>query len=148
LYRGAENEAAPAEAAEPQAPHEATTTDAWGSADAAGSDAHDGQPQPAFDDSTAAEPEPIRPRADPPAYSEWAGVGSGGRDDSDYNLEAFVSAETTLADWLREQLTLAIADPARRMIGQYLVDLVDETGYLTGDLEVAAEKLGTSAAEI
>ena len=67
-------------------------------------------------------------------YSEWAGVGSGGRDDGDYNLEAFVSAETTLADWLREQLALAIADPARRMIGQYLIDLVDEAGYLTGDL--------------
>jgi RNA polymerase sigma-54 factor len=34
------------------------------------------------------------------------------------------------------------------MIGQYLVDLVDETGYLTGDLETAAEKLGTGIAEI
>jgi RNA polymerase sigma-54 factor len=150
LDRGAENEATPAEAeAESQAPHEATKPDAWGDADAAGPDAHDGQPQPAFDDNAADGPEPIRPRTDLPAgYSEWAGVGTGGSDDSDYNLEAFVSAETTLTDWLREQLTLAIAEPARRMIGQYLVDLVDETGYLTGDLETAAEKLGTGIAEI
>ena len=66
----------------------------------------------------------------PAGYSEWAGAGSGGRDDGEYNLEAFVSAETTLADWLREQMTLAIADPVRRMIGQYLIDLVDESGYL------------------
>ena len=29
-------------------------------------------------------------------YSEWASVGSGGRDDAEYNLEAFVSAERTL----------------------------------------------------
>ena len=35
-----------------------------------------------------------------------------------------------------EQLALAITDPARRMIGQYLIDLVDEAGYLTGDLGV------------
>ena len=94
--------------------------------------------------------EPIRPRAaeGPAGYSEWAGVGPGGRDDGDYNLEAFVSAETTLADWLREQLTLAVADPVRRMIGQYLIDLVDEAGYLSGDLTAAAEKLGTSVKEV
>ena len=94
--------------------------------------------------------EPIRPRAaeGPAGYSEWAGVGPGGRDDGDYNLEAFISAETTLADWLREQLTLAVADPVRRMIGQYLIDLVDEAGYLSGDLTAAAEKLGTSVKEV
>src|ERR1700750_2088849 len=34
----------------------------------------------------------------PAAYSEWAGAGVGGRDNSDYNLEAFVSVEATLAD--------------------------------------------------
>ena len=43
--------------------------------------------------------------ADAPATtSEWASVGSGGREDGDYNLEAFVSAEPTLADHLAEQL--------------------------------------------
>ena len=94
--------------------------------------------------------ETSRPRATegPAGYSEWAGVGSGGRDDGEYNLEAFVSAETTLADWLREQLTLAVADPVRRMIGQYLIDLVDEAGYLSGDLDAAAERLGTSVKEV
>jgi RNA polymerase sigma-54 factor len=43
---------------------------------------------------------------------------------------------------------LAITKPAQRMIGQYLIDLVDEAGYISGDLGAAAEKLGTSAAEI
>jgi RNA polymerase sigma-54 factor len=85
---------------------------------------------------------------DVPRYSEWSGVGHGGRDGEDYNLEAFVSAETKLADHLAEQLFLAVADPARRMIGQYLIDLVDESGYLSGDLAVVAEKLGTSGAEV
>ncbi|MGA2894262.1 MAG: RNA polymerase factor sigma-54 [Xanthobacteraceae bacterium] len=103
-----------------------------------------------IDDTSPDDAEPPRPRAadGPAAYSEWAGTGSGGRDDGEYNLEAFVSAETTLADWLREQLTLAIVDPVRRMIGQYLIDLVDEAGYLTGDLADVADKLGTSVAEI
>jgi RNA polymerase sigma-54 factor len=83
----------------------------------------------------------------PTSYSEWTGTG-GGREDGDYNLEAFVSAERTLADHLAEQLALAVSDPARRMIGQYLVDLVDEAGYLAGDLSSVGEKLGAPVAEI
>ncbi|HYA06004.1 MAG TPA: RNA polymerase factor sigma-54 [Xanthobacteraceae bacterium] len=103
-----------------------------------------------LDDTSPDDAEPIRPRtADLPAgYSEWAGIGTGGRDDADYNLEAFVSTKTTLADWLREQLILAVSDPARRMIGEYLIGLVDEAGYLSGDLAAAAEKLGTTVAEV
>ena len=89
-----------------------------------------------------------RAGAEPPAPSEWVGAGAGGRDQGDYNLEAFVSAEMTLADHLAEQLMLAVSDPARRMIGQYLIDLVDEAGYLTGDLETVAEKLGAPLAEV
>jgi RNA polymerase sigma-54 factor len=104
----------------------------------------------ALDDTSPDDSAPGRARSSdaPAGYSEWAGTGSGGRDGEDYNLEAFVSAETTLGDWLREQLTLAITDPIRRMIGQYLIDMVDEAGYLSGDLAVAAEKLGTSITEI
>ena len=54
----------------------------------------------------------------------------------------------TLADHLAEQLALAIADPARRMIGQHLIDLVDEAGYLSGDLAAVAEKLGAPHGEV
>lgn len=82
----------------------------------------------------------------PPSYSEWSGIGTGGADD--YNLEAFVSAETSLAGHLAEQMALAITEPAQRMIGQYLIDMVDEAGYLAGDLESVAEKLGAPLAEV
>ena len=109
-------------------------------------DALDARTDDVFPD--AAEPSPQRAGDGPAAYSEWAAVGAGGRDDGEYNLEAFVPAETTLADWLREQLALAVREPAQRMIGQYLLDLVDEAGYISGDLETAAEKLGTGVKEI
>jgi RNA polymerase sigma-54 factor len=98
------------------------------------------------DDSEAA---PTRAGADSTqSYAEWGSGGSARSDASDYNLEAFVSAETTLADHLAEQLALAISEPARRMIGQYLIDMVDEAGYLAGDLAQVAEKLGAPLAEV
>jgi RNA polymerase sigma-54 factor len=84
----------------------------------------------------------------PMGYSEWAGIGAGGRENGDYNLEAFVSVETTLADHLAEQLALTVTNPARRMIGQYLIDLVDEAGYLNGDVALVAEKLGAPVGEV
>jgi RNA polymerase sigma-54 factor len=87
------------------------------------------------------------PEVPPPAYSEWSGSGASGGEDG-YNLEAFVSAETTLADHLAEQMALAISDPAGRMIGRYLIDMVDEAGYLTGDLDTVAEKLGAPVADV
>jgi RNA polymerase sigma-54 factor len=81
----------------------------------------------------------------PPAYSEWTGGSAAG---DDYNPEAFVSAETTLGDHLAAQLALAFSDPVRRMIGQYLIDMVDEAGYLAGDIAAVADKLGAPPAEI
>jgi RNA polymerase sigma-54 factor len=151
LDSGVENEA-PAVPDGAQSPEEPLANgEAWnGGQSDTGGDRDEERPQAPLDDGSADDAEPIRPRTSelPGGYSEWAGVGSGGRDDGDYNLESFVSAETTLGDWLREQLTLAVTDPVRRMIGQYLIDLVDESGYLSGDLEAAAERLGTSKAEI
>lgn len=83
-----------------------------------------------------------------PGYSEWSSTGSGGRDHDDYNLESFVSAETSLAEHLSRQLNLAIEDPIQRMIGQHLVDSVDEAGYLRSDLASIAEKLGAPEKDI
>jgi RNA polymerase sigma-54 factor len=153
LDRSAETEpAAPGEAAEGQTPERPSTDgEAWnGTGTEASANAAETHGDGGADDTQPEDAEPGRPRTSelPAGYSEWAGVGSGGRDDGDYNLEAFVSAETTLADWLREQLVLAVADAPRRMIGQYLIDLVDEAGYLSADFAAIAEKLGTGVKEI
>ncbi|MGB3448791.1 MAG: RNA polymerase factor sigma-54 [Xanthobacteraceae bacterium] len=83
--------------------------------------------------------------AAPTAYTEWGG---GASNDDDYNLEAFVAAETTLAEHLAEQLSVALPQPSQRMIGRYLIDLVDEAGYLPPDLGNASERLGATQAQV
>src|SRR5437773_7678378 len=65
--------------------------------------------------------------AAPTPYTEWGG---GASNDEDYNLEAFVAAEVTLSDHLAEQMAVAISAPAQRMIAKYLIDLVDDAGYV------------------
>jgi RNA polymerase sigma-54 factor len=60
----------------------------------------------------------------------------------DYNLEAFVAGEKTLADHLSDQLGLAVTDPMKRLIGLALINEIDETGYLRADLAGFAERLG------
>ncbi len=153
LDRSTEGEPAPGEPGGPPSPGDqpAANGEALSShgSETTGSTGEDRRESP-LDDTSPDDNESIRPRSSemPAGYSEWAGAGSGGRDTGDYNLEAFVSSETTLADWLREQMALAIADPVRRMIGGYLIDLVDESGYLSGELAAAAEKLGTSTTEV
>ena len=152
LDRSVENEPAAAASDEPRRPEPPSADgEAWtASGREASADAIDARADPGSDDAPPDDAEAVRPRTSelPAGYSEWAGIGSGGRSDGDYNLEAFVSAERTLADWLREQLVLAVADARRRMIGQYLIDLVDEAGYLSADFAAVAEKLGTSVSEV
>ena len=76
--------------------------------------------------------------------SGWASVRerSGSFDGEDANPEAFVSSEISLRDHLSEQLPLAIKDPVERLIGQHLIDMVDEAGYLHADLDQLSLKLG------
>jgi RNA polymerase sigma-54 factor len=122
----------------------------WAQPQAASPEAAADRATPDLDDAPSDQADTVAPRdnADPQPYSEWSTTGAGGRDDGDYNLEAFVSEETTLAGHLAEQLALAVSDPACRMIGQYIIDLVDEAGYLSGDLAQVADKLGAPPAEV
>jgi RNA polymerase sigma-54 factor len=92
---------------------------------------------------------PVRTtESQPGAYSDWSAVGVGGRSDGEYNLEAFATAETTLAGHLAEQVSMTFTDPIERMIAQYLVDLVDDAGYIPSDLAEAADRLGASPLQI
>jgi RNA polymerase sigma-54 factor len=58
------------------------------------------------------------------------------------NPEEMISSQTTLKDHLMSQLAVEVSDPVDRIIGVHLIDMLDEAGYLTGDLAYVAELLG------
>lgn len=83
--------------------------------------------------------------------SGWASLKSSravSLDQDDLDFGATLTRETTLADHLTEQLMLAIAGPADRLIGQNLIGMVNEAGYLTADTAQVAEMLGTDVAHV
>ena len=61
------------------------------------------------------------------------------------NLEEYVAAGQSLVDHLTEQLQLVVTDPAERLIGAHLIHMVDEAGYLQGDIGELATKIGAPA---
>ncbi len=54
--------------------------------------------------------------------------------------------EKTLREHLQEQLYVQMEDPARRMVGMRLIDLLDENGYVKEDLGTLADMLGCEEA--
>ena len=76
--------------------------------------------------------------------SGWSGLTPASRalSGEGADLESYVAEEKTLRLHLSEQLALAFPDPVRRMIGQHIIDMTDETGYLRGDLDGLATQLG------
>ncbi len=81
--------------------------------------------------------------------SNWGG--RGGRldfADDDGSFEQTVARDISLRDHLISQLNMDIADPADRLIGLYLMESLDEAGYLTGDLGDAAVAMGCPLARV
>jgi RNA polymerase sigma-54 factor len=69
-------------------------------------------------------------------------------DSDDYDFGATLSRSETLADHLTDQLNLAILDSADRIVGQHLIGMVNESGYLTASVDDIAQQLGTDAAHV
>ncbi|NRA29541.1 MAG: RNA polymerase factor sigma-54 [Parvularculaceae bacterium] len=67
---------------------------------------------------------------------------SSGGGGEDYDAAANISVEKTLREVLEEQLVVHFRDPMELGIGRYLVDLVEDSGYITTPTEVVAERLG------
>ncbi len=82
--------------------------------------------------------------------SDWASVQSSGRgfEGDDQEFGATLKKEISLADHLTEQLHLATRDPQALFIGAYIIDLIDEAGYLREDLDAIAERLGAEPADV
>ncbi len=75
---------------------------------------------------------------------DWSKAGSGGAkfEGGEMDLDGALSGTPSLRDTLTEQLHVAFSDPTTRMIGAFLIDCVDETGYLRTEIATVAERLG------
>ena len=82
--------------------------------------------------------------AGPASGMSWANVAQRTHNsgDGDNDLEDYVANQISLRDHLSSQLPLTVSEPVERLIGQYLIDLVDEAGYIPADLEALAQRLG------
>jgi RNA polymerase sigma-54 factor len=63
-------------------------------------------------------------------------------------LDQTLTRPPTLRDHLLAQLSVDLADPADRLIGAHLIEMVDDAGYLQGDLAEVAERLGCPVARV
>ncbi|NIY75146.1 RNA polymerase factor sigma-54 [Thalassospira sp. HF15] len=69
------------------------------------------------------------------------GGGSAAGGDDLPGLEQTLADEATLRQSLDDQLNIAFADAMSRMIGSYLIDMLDENGYISGELVEVSEDL-------
>ena len=96
------------------------------------------------------EPESASDGAAPEAGDEegdglnWstAGAGGGGFDDDLSGLENVAAEEKTLRDHLIGQVNIDFDDPVEIMIADRLIDMLDDNGWLSGELETVAVALG------
>ncbi len=77
---------------------------------------------------------------------DWSKSGSGGSfsGSSEYNIIENTEAEKTLNEHLTDQLIVDIKDASERLIGTYLIEHIDDNGYLQLSMDEAAERLGVS----
>lgn len=83
--------------------------------------------------------------------SDWQNVkagSGGGSGDGEFGLEQTLTREITLGEHLTDQMNMAIKDPQDRLIGAYLIDHVNETGYMTADVADVADRLGTDVEDV
>lgn len=75
----------------------------------------------------------------------WSNTGSGGRSDfadDDFDLDQRLTEKPDLRRHLMEQIGVDIAEPAQRIIALHLTEMLDASGYLSGDIAQLGEQLG------
>jgi len=81
--------------------------------------------------------------------TDWTSVRSSNQFEGDEDpLESTVAGGGTLKDHLEEQVAIAALTPDDRMILLALIDAVDEAGYLRGELQEIADRLGTEVEDV
>ncbi len=80
--------------------------------------------------------------------NDWASAGASRAPGDDRQFDATLSKEISLADHLTEQLQVATRDPIQLFVGAYLIDLIDEAGYLPEALDAITERLGADMSDV
>jgi len=114
-------------------------------------DAVDGQDEAPLDVETSVEDnEPALGESDGGGMDthnadNWGNGGAGGEGP---DFERTLAETPDLRSYLVQQLNLSSADATDRFIGIYLIDQLDESGYLRTDLAEAARQLGSDVARV
>ncbi|MGY8958082.1 MAG: RNA polymerase factor sigma-54, partial [Alphaproteobacteria bacterium] len=79
----------------------------------------------------------------PMAFADGRDGRGGRRDfaDSSNDFDSTITREKSLREHLSEQLSVEIEDPVEKLIGAYLIDLLDDSGWMTTDLDELAAGL-------
>ena len=80
----------------------------------------------------------------PVAMEVWRNAAGGTANAIDFAPQAAIS----LRDHLLNQLNVDLDDPIDRVIGVHLIDLLDDAGYIDGDIAMIAERLGCDEARV
>jgi RNA polymerase sigma-54 factor len=75
-------------------------------------------------------------------------AGGVGFDADERSIDQRLPERVTLRQHLLEQLQMDVRDPVDRMIGVHLIELLDEAGYLVGELEPVAGALDCDLARV
>lgn len=75
-------------------------------------------------------------------YKQWEYAPND--DDGDYSYEQYVAIKTTLTDYLLEQLQFSKLKGDKLRAGTYIVEAIDENGYLTVSVDEIAAALSMS----
>ncbi len=82
----------------------------------------------------------------------WDVSGSGGKsasfDDEASNLEAYIAGTFSLHDHLERQLGMAVKAPTDLMIGNILIESIDDAGYLRESPQDVADRLGADIEDV
>ena len=130
-----EDEAAPAEAAAP-APEVTVAADKTSQETTAEALNSDYDNMWNSDSGTEAAPTPF--------LEPWRNAGG----DTVSPLDFVPAAAISLRDHLLNQLNVDLDDPVDRVIGTHLIDLLDEAGYIDGDIALIAERLGCDVSRV
>lgn len=80
--------------------------------------------------------------------TDWTSARTNGFEDSESVLDSIADKPDSLRDHLITQLHLTTADPVVHRIGEALIDMIDEAGYIREPLDDLADRIGVKRERI